>query len=61
LSKSVICVTTGEIFISITEASKKCNINETSISLCCNNKATSAGKHPDKGEKLVWKFYNKGE
>lgn len=61
LKKSVICVTTGDIFTSIIEASNKYKVNENGISQCCNNKTKSAGKHPVTGEKMVWKFYNKGE
>ena len=55
-SKTVECITTKEIFKSIKEASKKYNINDTSISRCCKNKSKYAGKHPVTGEKLVWRY-----
>jgi len=60
-SKPIICLTTGEIFISINEASKKYNINESGISACFNGRQKSAGKNPVNGEKLIWEFYNEGE
>lgn len=53
--KSIICITTGEKFDSIIDASYKYNVNRASISYCCNNKRKSAGKLAD-GTKLVWKF-----
>ena len=56
----VICLTTGEIFNSQTEAIKQYNIKgKSSISACCsiNNKQNSAGIHPETGEKLTWMFY----
>lgn len=54
----VICLTTGEIFNSQTEASKKYNINKPSgISACCNHRSKSSGKSPD-GTPLQWMYYN---
>lgn len=56
-SKSVICITTGEIFKSMSEAAKKYNINTGSkICECCRGKRKSAGKHPITKEKLAWKY-----
>lgn len=52
----IICFTTGEIFNSQTEASRKYNVRISGISQCCSNKLKSAGKHPDTKEKLVWKY-----
>ena len=58
-NKEVICVTTGEIFNSITDAIKRYNLNSVSgISACCRGKAKSAGTL-ETGEKLIWKYYNK--
>jgi len=54
--KQVICLTTGEIYDSIKEASNKYSIN--GISMCCRKVKKSAGKHPTTGEKMVWMFYN---
>lgn len=36
-SRKVKCITTGEIFTSISEAARKCNVSFTSISKCCKN------------------------
>jgi len=54
----VICLTTGEIFDSFKEASKKYGIQSSSISACCrnNSKIKSAGKLED-GTKLNWMYY----
>ena len=57
-SRKVICVTTGEIFICIKQASEKYGVTDSNISLCCKGKYKSAGKHPETGEKLVWKYYD---
>ena len=57
-SKKVICITTGEIFYSVAEASKKYNTYTTCISKnCIGIRLKSAGKHPETGEKLVWMYY----
>jgi hypothetical protein len=53
--KSVICLTTNEIFDTISNAEKKYNIRH--ISDFCRGKTKSAGKHPETGEKLVWMYY----
>ena len=53
------CVTTGEVFTTIKEASEKYNISNRNICSCCRGKLKSAGKHPVTGEKLVWE-YEKG-
>lgn len=34
-SKKVICINTGEIFATVTEATKKFNIGKNSVSRCC--------------------------
>ena len=51
-NKPVICITTGEIFKSVKEASEITGINLSNISACCMNKRQSAGK-------LKWKFLEK--
>jgi len=58
LSKKVICLTTNEIFNSITEASNKYNICFSSISECCRYERKSAGKYPVTGKKLYWMYYD---
>lgn len=55
--KLVICITTGEIYESLSEASRQTGVDQGSISKCCNSKLKSAGKHPETGEKLVWRYY----
>ena len=47
----IICVETGEIFLSMGEASKIKNIDKTSISRCCNGKQITAGGYH-------WKIVN---
>lgn len=56
-SKKVICLTTKEVFQSLTQASIKYNLKKTNISACCRGKAKSTGVHPITGEKLKWQFY----
>lgn len=53
----VICITTKEIFESITDASKKYNIYLNGIKDCCIGKQKSAGKLPN-GVPLQWMYYN---
>lgn len=55
-ARKVKCVTTGEIFNTIKEACEKYNTYHSEISKCCKGKATSAGKHPITGEKLIWEY-----
>jgi len=55
---AIVCLTTGEIFNSVIAAAVFMNIDPSGISKCCKNKAKSAGKHPDTGEKLVWQYYS---
>ena len=54
--KKVICLTTGEIFNSQTEAENKYNI--CGVSSCCRKIYKSVGTHPETGEKLIWMFYD---
>jgi hypothetical protein len=57
--RQIICLTTGEIFNSIIEASNQYNIKKCGISTCCNKNGIqkSAGKHPITNEKMVWMYY----
>ena len=57
-SKSVICLTTGEIFDCMKYGTEKYKINYTGISDCCTGKQKSAGKLED-GTRLVWMFLDK--
>lgn len=59
VAKKVQC-NTGEIFNTIAEAAKWCNLkSQSNISSCCCGQRKSAGKHPITGEKLTWHFYIK--
>lgn len=55
----VICITTGEVYTSISEAGRISNTDRTSISNCCRRKQKHAGKHPKTGEKLKWEYVDK--
>ena len=56
-NKKVICITTGEIFDSLTNAANKYILKTSYISRCCRYKRNYTGKLLD-GTKLVWMFYN---
>ena len=57
-ARQVVCVTTGEIFYTIADASRKYKMKDSSyISACCRGRQKSAGKLPD-GTKLVWRYVN---
>ena len=49
-------MTTGEIFDSITEASKKYNIQASCISKCCRGKQAYSGIYNE--EKMIWMYYD---
>lgn len=53
------CIETGEVFPSITEATKWCGLkSHSNIREYLIGKYKSAGKHPVTGEKLHWEYYN---
>ena len=52
--RKVICITTGKIFSSVTEASNYYNVAKNTVSFCCKGKLKSAGKL--NGTKLQWKY-----
>ena len=54
-SQKIICVTTGKVFNSQSEAGRYYNITQGNISKCLRGERVSAGKHPITGEKLIWK------
>lgn len=54
-SQKVLCVNTGEIFSSQSEAGRKYEVPQANISKCLKGERKSAGKHPQTGEKLFWK------
>ena len=55
----IICLTTNEIFNSISEGSSKYSIDKSDIANCCKGKKKSAGKHPETGERMIWMRYDK--
>ena len=58
--RKVICITTGKVFNSVTEASNYYNVARNTISFCCKVKLKSAGKLKD-GTPLQWKYYYDNE
>lgn len=54
--KQVICITTGEVFDCIKKASEKYKVADSNICNCCKGKNKYAGKRPETGEPLVWKY-----
>ena len=53
-SIKVICLNTGEIFNSISEAGRKMGVPQANISKCLKGERKSAGKMPN-GDKIYWK------
>ena len=53
--RSVICITTGEIFDTIKDAVKKYKVHSTNISQCCRGNVKHTGKLPD-GTPLEWQY-----
>ena len=56
-SEKVICITTGEIYDSITEASRQTGVAIPNISANCRGRIKSAGKD-ENGNKMVWRYYD---
>ena len=54
-AKTIICLTTKEIFYTMKEASEKYNCCDSGISMNCKGKRKSCGKLLD-GTPLVWKY-----
>lgn len=55
-SKKVLCITTNEEFESASAAGRFYKIPQPNISKCCKGERNSAGKHPETGAKMVWKY-----
>ena len=56
--KLVECINTKQLFPSTVEAANWAHIKSRSnITDCCLGKRKSAGKHPETGEKLYWRYY----
>jgi hypothetical protein len=56
-SKCVYCIEYNQVYNSIVDASKQCNINDTNISRCCLGKQKTAGKDSKTGKPLHWIYY----
>lgn len=54
-SKTVICLTTRQVYYGAAEAGRATGVASQDISRVCNDKRKSAGKLPD-GTKLKWKY-----
>ena len=52
----VICITTGEVFDSIGQASRHYNVDTSTIIKCCKGERKTSGKHPTTGERLQWSY-----
>ena len=56
-SNKIICLNTNEVFYSISDASRKYNIDRAGIAKCCTGKRKSAGKDPSTNKSLRWIYY----
>lgn len=54
--KPVVCVTTGEQFMTAMDASRKYNISDGGIRLCCQGKLNTSGRLKD-GTSLRWVYW----
>lgn len=60
-SKPVICLTTNQVFDSISAAARYFNIYQSNISKVLSGERKSTGRHPETGKKLFWAWYEKKE
>lgn len=44
----------GEIFNTVSDAARWCNVKPSGVAFCCKGKTKSAGMHPINGQRLVW-------
>ena len=57
-AKAVLCLETGEVFLTMKEACEWCGLKcTTTIIKSCKDANKTAGKHPITGEKLHWQYY----
>lgn len=57
-ARKVICLNDNKIFNTVKEGAEFYGCERTGIIACCRSKRKSAGKHPETGEKLVWRYYS---
>lgn len=57
-ARKIVCITTGEIFNSIAEATKKYGVQHSNIYKCCKGQRNSCGKHPKTKEPLRWRYFD---
>ena len=55
--KAVVCITTGEEFMTATDASIKYNISDSGIRFCCQHKIDTSGQLND-GTRLRWVYWS---
>lgn len=58
-SRKVICITTGEVFGTIQDASKKYKVLHQNIGACCRGLQKTCGEF--EGERLKWMYYDEYE
>lgn len=57
----VFCIEMNMYFKSLTEAGNVIGVGNQHISSCCKGKLKHAGRHPQTGEKLSWRYATKEE
>lgn len=55
-SKQVLCITTGKIFPSLSEAARFYNTHQSNITKCLKGQRKTSGKDPETGKPLQWKL-----
>lgn len=58
--RTIVCLSTGEVFNSVSEIEEKYNIPNSNIIKCCKFKRQSCGKLED-GTPLIWNYYENGK
>src|SRR5699024_8015137 len=56
MSKKTKCLTTNEVFESVTQACNKFNLSKGNVAKASKGERAYAGKHPITGEKLYWEY-----
>ena len=56
-TKKIICITTGEVFNSMVEASRKYNVQTAHLTNCCKGRRNTTGKHPVTKTPLKWEYF----